>query len=518
MRLQSSTQGRKKQVLLNSVFGLLASGVSLVSAYAVRVFMVNSLGDELFGINSLFYSIANAMLILELGISTAIVIFLYKPMAAKNTEKIKSIVRFYRDTYRWFAAILLIISILFDVFFLKYFVHSNVRMMDVQLFFLIYMLGIALKYAFGYKRCMLFASQQNRINAIVTAIVEAVFSALEILAIVCYKSYYFFLIVFFFQNLVSNLACNYIVNKMYPFIKERNVKRLEKQQTAEIFKVIKPMFVQRVSNQINNSSSTIILGGYASVKLVGKYSNYLIIVHAIQTVLNQVSNSFTTSFGNYAAENDDLNNQYRIYSKARFYIYSFAAIVSLGFFAAADSFINILFGIEYVLESTTLIFISLYLYLSLASLMDIAVQNSRGLHSLDSKMMVAQTVATVVLSIVGGKMFDLNGILIGNIIPILVFSYINKYAVIQDRYFMTARKINITTLLREALSYLSAFALFVALTYLTRIEAVDNSYLKLLISGSLSVFCSVVSIAIFFARTEAFKECKGLITERIKRR
>ena len=57
--------------------------------FATRTIMIQTIGIEYLGVDSLFASVLNMLSLSELGFSSAIVYTMYKPVAEKEDEKVK---------------------------------------------------------------------------------------------------------------------------------------------------------------------------------------------------------------------------------------------------------------------------------------------------------------------------------------------------------------------------------------------------------------------------------------------
>ena len=69
--------------------------VLVIGFIAQRAF-VDTLGLEYLGINGLFTNIITMLGIMELGLGSAIVYHLYRPLADHNVERVKSLLHFYK--------------------------------------------------------------------------------------------------------------------------------------------------------------------------------------------------------------------------------------------------------------------------------------------------------------------------------------------------------------------------------------------------------------------------------------
>ena len=82
-----SLTGRTDKVIRNGMWSTLSYIVTvLVGMYCQRVFILE-LGYDLYGLNAMFTSIVTMLSVTELGIGTAIVFSLYKPLAVHDKKK-----------------------------------------------------------------------------------------------------------------------------------------------------------------------------------------------------------------------------------------------------------------------------------------------------------------------------------------------------------------------------------------------------------------------------------------------
>ena len=77
-------KSRTYNSIINSLFGIGASAITVVLNFFVRIILVRQLGAEINGLHNLFQSILSVMSLMELGISTAMIIHLYEPVKNNN--------------------------------------------------------------------------------------------------------------------------------------------------------------------------------------------------------------------------------------------------------------------------------------------------------------------------------------------------------------------------------------------------------------------------------------------------
>lgn len=83
-------KSRTYNSITNSIWGMLSALVTVALNFAVRIFIVRALGEEINGLHNLFQNTINVMALMETGVSSAMVIHLYEPVKNKDDNTIKN--------------------------------------------------------------------------------------------------------------------------------------------------------------------------------------------------------------------------------------------------------------------------------------------------------------------------------------------------------------------------------------------------------------------------------------------
>lgn len=150
---------RTKNSIINIIASIIAQAITILLGFITQKVFINSLGAEILGINGLFSNIISMLAIAELGISTAVIYNLYKPVAENDREKIKKYMNFYKICYR---IILLIITFLGMMLlpFIKYFVGNVTTTYNIYIIYILFLLDTIASYTLTYKRSILYADQK----------------------------------------------------------------------------------------------------------------------------------------------------------------------------------------------------------------------------------------------------------------------------------------------------------------------------------------------------------------------
>lgn len=88
-------KSRTEYSILNIMTGLGGYMINTIIGLICRMVFTRTLAADYLGINGLFTNILTMLSLAELGIGSAIVFALYKPLAENDEEKIASLVKFY---------------------------------------------------------------------------------------------------------------------------------------------------------------------------------------------------------------------------------------------------------------------------------------------------------------------------------------------------------------------------------------------------------------------------------------
>lgn len=430
---------RTYNAVINSLYGIAASLITVILNFCVRLVLVKSLGEEINGLNSLFQSVVSVMTLMELGVSSAMIIHLYEPVKNNDRSTIAGIMSFYRKIYRGVAICFGVVGLLVDALLIDKLVTSSIPVQTVRFYFLIFVSSFVLNYLTCYKRSLLFAQQKNRISTGVTAVCEVVYRSIQIVTLLYCKDYYIFLGLLILEKLSSNLICNYYVDKHFPFLRNNDsIITYEKKQA--IFQTIKPLMVNQTATVVQNSAASILISMLlGNVSIVGYYGVYQMVMAVIQLIFSQLGTSFTTSFGNLAVENN--RSAMKVVYKHTSFVFFFAASVCGSLFIACiDDFVSLFFGPNFVLNPVSVAFLTLSMLVSLLCLPVISIQNSMGLHRFDAKAMVLQAILALIGGYILGMVCGMPGILIGILLPMVVLTVFRKGIVITKVAFNMGAK------------------------------------------------------------------------------
>ena len=210
---------RTTNAIKNTGCGLLGKLANLILAFLSRTIFIYFLGSTYLGVNGLYSEILSLLSFAELGFGSAMTFAMYKPVADKDTEKIKRLLGFYKTVYR-IVAVIITVAGLCLIPFLQYIVKGAewLNVTELRLYFLIFLANTVVGYFVTYKFAYLNALQKNYINTNIDTIVNTVSYCAQMVVILVFKDFLLYLLVNSFVLVVSRFIIIVYLNKKYPIL------------------------------------------------------------------------------------------------------------------------------------------------------------------------------------------------------------------------------------------------------------------------------------------------------------
>jgi len=497
---------RVKNSIKNSIFALLCNLVSITISFIARTFFIKILGAELLGLDSLFINIISVLSIFELGVGNAIVFNLYKPIEDNNISKIKSLMNFYKKAYYIIALIIFVIGLII-VPFLKYIVGNLENEINLYLVYTIFLLSSISTYFLSYKRSLIIANQKNYIISVIHMIYLILVNVFQLLFVWITKNYYLYLLIKLVFIILENVIITIIANKMYPFLRDKNVIELDSIVKKDIYTRIKALLFHKIGIVVVLGTDNIIISGILGVIVVGIYSNYYTIINAVDTLFGQIITTSTASVGNLLLENNP-KKSFEIFDKMRFLNFWVACFCGSVLLVTLQPFICIWVGKEYIISFAVLAVIIFNFFQKMMRKIYITFKDSAGIWREDKWVPIIEAIINIIFSIILVKLFGLIGVFIGTILSGLIvwcydypkFVYKNLFKRAYIQYF------------KETLGYIASFILISgSLCLIIQLWNINNYYLKFIINLMVATIYSNLTLYLMYHNNINFIYLKKII-------
>ena len=427
-----AAKSRTHNSILNIVTGLGGYVINTVLGFLCRIVFIRCLSAEYLGISGLFANILTMLSLAELGIGSAIVFALYKPLAENDESKIASLMRYYAKAYRIIGIVVAIFGLCMIPFL--GFVIKNPPHIKENLYaiYLLYLFNTSSSYFFSYKSSLIMADQQNYIVTGLNYIVTILQSIIQMGYLLLTKEYMGYLIIQTIGVFTYNLIISHIANKKYPYIKNKNILPLDKNEQKSLTSNIKALTIWKLSSLLVNNTDNIIITYFSGLATVGISSNYTLLSNTLNSLLNQIFNGISASVGNYNAieSNEKKIKLFNNINLLNFWLFGWATV---GIIVLSGDIVKLCFGENYVLPFNIPCIIGINFYMVGMQNAVWTYKNTIGLFRQGRYLLIVTAILNLVFSILLGSEWGLFGILLATSIsrlltntwydPYVVFKY-----------------------------------------------------------------------------------------------
>lgn len=264
---------RTEYVKKNILYGYISTVISSVFSIITRTIFVYVLGAEYLGVSGLFSNVLGVLSFTELGIGSAIVFSLYKPIAENDNEKIKSLISLYKRAYRLIAIVVTMIGLII-IPFLDYLVNTDIPMSEIRVYYIIFLFNTVSSYFVTYKTSYVSALQKEYIVTNTTTIGTIVTNVIQIIFLVAGGNYLSYLLIAAIIGLLQKILTVMYLNKKFPILTENDVKPLDTETKNIIWKNVKALIIHKIGDVSVNQTDNIIISAFVNTTAVGLLSNY----------------------------------------------------------------------------------------------------------------------------------------------------------------------------------------------------------------------------------------------------
>ena len=417
--------------IINSFIGSLSQVATLVIGFITQTIFIKTLGATYLGVKGLFSNILSVLSFTELGIGTAITYSLYKPLANNNNNQVSLIMRFFRKAYNIIGIIVGVLGVCL-IPFIHFFTHQKINFLYV--YYLLFLANTVVSYFYTYKRTLLNADQLSYINLLNQIIFKIIQAILQIIVLIIFKSFFWFLVIQLLCTIFSNIIISIQVDRRYPYLNQISKKdKLSHKILHEIFHNTVGLVGTKISSVLVMGSDNALISYFTSLYQAGIYSNYMFIINGVTSVFSQATNALAASIGNLNAEGNDIEKQYDIFNKCFFLVQACTFFCASCLLVLIDSFIDIWVGKKYefaFLVTFLLVFNFIIMGLRQAFFPFVSAY---GLYSKDGVKAFIESIINLILSIIYAKYLKLGvaAIILGTISSNILVNWYEPYMILK---------------------------------------------------------------------------------------
>ena len=288
---------RTKNATRNIVFGVILKAYQILVPFLMRTAMIYLMGVQYLGLNSLFTSVLQVLNLAELGVGSAMIYSMYRPIAEDDDEKICALMKLYRTYYRAIGLVIAIVGCILTPFVPELISGEIPKGLNIYILYLLNLGATVLSYwLFAYKNSILQAHQRTDIVSKATLITSTIQYILQILVLWFFRNYYLYVIVMLITQAVTNIVTAVVADKLYPQFKPKG--DIPNKEVKQINQRIKDLFTAKLGAVVIGSADTIVISAFLGLTTLAIYQNYYFILNSICGFITVIFSAITAGIGN----------------------------------------------------------------------------------------------------------------------------------------------------------------------------------------------------------------------------
>ena len=505
-------RSRTEYSMINIAVSIGGYILNVLLSFICRIVFVRQMSSEYLGINGLFSNILSMLSLAELGIGTAMIYALYKPVAENDCKKTAAYMRVYGIAYRVIGTVVAVIGISLIPFMDILIKDPPSVQENITVLYLFFLFSTVCSYFLGYRSSIFIANQKNYVVLAISYCVVILQNIAQIAALVAFQNYQIYLILQVVFALMRDMIISMIAVKKYPYIKKERSERLTKQEIIRLARNIKALTVTKLSGVLVNNTDNIVITYFDGLITTGVVSNYSLLISTINSLINQVFSSISASLGNLNAIGDEKHKYevFRALNLANFWMYGWAAI---GIVVLSNDVVELFFGHSYVMGPEISVILAINFYMLGMQCVVGMYKSTMGLFRHGQYILLVTAILNLAGDVIFGQKYGVFGIFLATAVSrFLTNTWYEPFVVFRHGFHLGFK------------SYILKYCIYLvllagtcvvccAICTLVKLSLVPRLFVKCLI-------CIVIPNAVFMAaffRTPEFRYLM-MIVSRVKER
>ncbi len=408
---------RTKNAARNIIFGIILKIYQIMVPFLMRTAMIYLMGIQYLGLNSLFTSILQVLNLAELGVGSAMIYSMYRPIAEDDDAAICALMKLYRTYYRVIGLIIAIIGCALTPFIPKLISGDIPGDINIYVLYLLNLGATVLSYwLYAYKNSILQAYQRVDVVSKVTLVTTTIQYALQLLVLWMFRDYYLYIIVILITQALTNIITAMYADKLYPQFKPQG--NVAEEQRKVINERIRDLFTSKIGAIIYDSADTIVISAFLGLSTLAVYQNYFYISNAITGLITVAFSACTAGIGNSIVVETKEKN-YKDLNKFTFIICWGAGVCSVCLLCLYQPFMELWVGKDLMLSFSAVICFVVYFFVRQLNSLFNTYKDASGMWHEDRFRPLVAALTNFVLNLILVKFIGIYGILISTVLAIL---------------------------------------------------------------------------------------------------
>lgn len=409
---------RTKNAIRNIVYGFVLRIYQMLIPFMMRTAIIHIIGVEYLGLSSLFTSILQVLNLAELGVGSAMVYSMYKPIAEDDDLSICALMKLYRMYYRIIGLVIAVVGLLMTPLIPKLILGEVPDAVNIYVLYLLNLGATVLSYwLFAYKASILQAHQRTDVVNKILILTSTLQYILQLAVLFIFKNYYYYVIVLLVTQALNNVVTALVADKLYPEYKPQG--NIDQNSVRQINRKVKDLFTSKVGGIVVNSADTVVIAAFLGLTVLAVYQNYYYILTAVIGVVAILFSSCTAGIGNSIITETKEKNFHDL-KKITFIIVWISTFCSCCLLNLYQPFMEIWVGKDLMLDYASVICLVIYYFIYEINQMLNVYKDAAGIWHEDRFRPLVTAIANVGLNLATVRLWGIYGVLLSTVISMLL--------------------------------------------------------------------------------------------------
>ncbi|WP_408071422.1 lipopolysaccharide biosynthesis protein [Butyrivibrio sp. JL13D10] len=500
---------RTKNATRNIIVGMMLKVYQIFIPFVMRTIMIYFMGVQYLGLNGLFSSVLQVLNLAELGVGSAMVFSMYKPIAEDDTIRICALMKLYKLYYR---AIGIVIGILGLVLlpFIPILIKGDIPTgINIYLLYLINLAATVFSYwLFAYKNSLLQAHQRMDVTSKIMLVTNTIQYAVQIIIIIFTKNYYYYVLAILGTQIINNIVTAIIVDKMYPGYMAQGL--LDKKEVQQINQRIKDLFTSKIGFVVVDSADTIVISGFLGLTVLALYQNYFYIVSSVMGFIAVIFTSCTAGIGNSIII-DSAEKNFNDLKKLTLLISWICGVCFCCFLNLFQPFMELWVGKDLMLGLGAVVCFCVYFFIQEINKVLNLYKDASGIWHEDRYRPLVVAITNLSLNIFLVNFWGIYGILLSTVLATVC---VGMPWILKNLFTTVFAKDYLKSYICNLLRYMLGTMIAGMVTFfMCNIFDISNLWMSLFIRGAISSIVPNVIFLFLYGRTQEFNDSISLVNK-----
>ena len=417
---------RTKNSFKTIIYGFIMTFLIAILGLFKTKILLQYIGEDSVAIYQLFAQIYTYLSLVDGGMTSAMIYYLYKPIRNKNYKEISEKVNGITSYFRNIGYIIIVIGIILSINIMFFVKETSLSPMYIRISFIIFIIASACTY-FASGHAVLYEAEQKLYKSSnLNHGLNLTKGIVEIILVILGYDLLTLMFSFLILSIIKNIILIVISKREHRYL----IKTENKDKTFK--KEANNLFIQKISVIVFENIDIILLSKFTNSLSVIIYTTYYQITHMITLMVKRINSAIIPSIGDLLldAKKSHVIDTFDQINSLLFYI---ALIICIPLYFALNPFIELWYGVKYVSTNIiSLLFVAVLFITIIVIVLDSFIRASGNFKSI-KYWSLYQSITNLILSLILVQKYGILGVLSATVFSFVTGNFISYPRIVSKK-------------------------------------------------------------------------------------